>query len=83
MDTKASPFLGLGLDAGGTQTRWAVADAAGTLRAEGRVAALSGLQLHSPEGRAHVQTTLSALAQAAGPVHAVLAGITGFDRIIE
>jgi glucosamine kinase len=71
--------LGLGLDAGGTQTRWAVADAAGTVLTEGRAAPLSGMQLDSVEGRGHLQATLATIAQAAGAVQAVVAGITGFD----
>jgi glucosamine kinase len=74
-----SGSTGLGLDAGGTQTRWAVADAQGRLLAEGSVAALNGMQLDSAEGRLHLQGTLAAMAQAAGPVQAVVAGITGFD----
>jgi glucosamine kinase len=77
--TSTRPHAGLGLDAGGTQTRWALADAQGLLRAEGSVAALNGMQLDSADGRAHLQATLLALAQAAGPVQAVVAGITGFD----
>ncbi len=68
---------GLGLDAGGTQTRWAVADADGRLWAEGSVAPVSGQQLGSGVGRAQVAATLGAIAQAAGPVDAVIAGVTG------
>jgi glucosamine kinase len=70
---------GLGLDAGGTQTRWALADGAGTVRAEGSVAALSGFQLDSEAGRVQVQAAFADIAHAAGPVRAVVAGITGFD----
>jgi glucosamine kinase len=76
-DHRSGP--GLGLDAGGTQTRWAVADAQGQVLAEGSVAPLNGLQLDTAEGRAHLQATFEALAQAAGPVQAVVGGITGFD----
>jgi glucosamine kinase len=73
------PRPGLGLDAGGTQTRWAVADAQGQLQAEGSVAPLNGMQLDTAEGRAHLRATFDAVAQAAGPVQAVVGGITGFD----
>ena len=71
--------LGLGLDAGGTQTRWAVAAADGSLCAQGQAPPLSGLQMASEAGRAAALTTLQGIAQAAGPVQAVVAGITGFD----
>lgn len=74
-----TPACGLGLDAGGTQTRWALAQADGTPLAQGSGAPLSGLQLASAEGRAQVQATLQALAAAAGPVQAVVAGVTGLD----
>jgi N-acetylglucosamine kinase-like BadF-type ATPase len=73
------PAAGLGLDAGGTQTRWALAGADGALRAEGLGAALSGLQLHSAEGTAALATALQQIAAAAGPVQAVVAGVTGLD----
>jgi glucosamine kinase len=75
--------LGLGLDAGGTQTRWAVADGRGQLLAEGSAPALSGLQLDSEAGLAHWRAVLVQIAQAAargaGTVHAMVAGVTGFD----
>jgi glucosamine kinase len=70
---------GLGLDAGGTQTRWALADAGGALLAQGTAAAISGLQLDSAEGRAAMAGTLQGIADAVGPVCAVVAGVTGFD----
>jgi glucosamine kinase len=73
------PLPGLGLDAGGTQTRWALADPAGTLLAQGTAAAISGLQLDNAEGRAAMASTLQQIAVATGPVRAVLAGVTGFD----
>jgi N-acetylglucosamine kinase-like BadF-type ATPase len=75
----AASGLGLGLDAGGTQTRWAVADAEGQVHAEGRAAPLSGQQLASDAGRMQFAATLRAIAQASGPVGAVVAGITAHD----
>ena len=69
----------LGLDAGGTQTRWARADATGAVRDEGQEPGLSGLQLVSAAGRAHIGSTLRTIAARAGPVQVVLAGVTGFD----
>ncbi|WP_310386319.1 BadF/BadG/BcrA/BcrD ATPase family protein [Roseateles sp.] len=76
---EAKNSLGLGLDAGGTQTRWALARA-GELLAEGQVAGLSGLQLASAAGLADLLCSLGKLAQALAPYGqacAVRAGITG------
>jgi N-acetylglucosamine kinase-like BadF-type ATPase len=79
------PGLGLGLDAGGTQTRWALADAAGSVVAEGTAAPFSGLQLGRAEGDAAIAATLAGIARdaaAAAPgraIAAIAAGITGLD----
>ncbi|QBE63905.1 N-acetylglucosamine kinase [Pseudoduganella lutea] len=73
--------VGLGIDAGGTQTRWALADAFGTIVAEGHVAGSSALQMASPEGRARLRATFEALARdvlAHGRPCRVSAGLTGF-----
>ncbi|MET0322891.1 MAG: BadF/BadG/BcrA/BcrD ATPase family protein [Duganella sp.] len=75
-------MLALGIDAGGTQTRWALADAAGAIVADGFVGGMSATQLASPEGGAAVRAVLAALAQqvlAVGRSAAVCAGLTGFD----
>lgn len=77
--TASSQPAFLGLDAGGSATRWALADAAGTLQREGAVAGLSGLQLHDAAGRAAVTQALRDVAAGAGPVHGIVAGVTGFD----
>lgn len=75
--------LGLGIDAGGTRTRWALAAPGGAIVAEGEVAGLSALQMTSDAGRAAVHATLAELAQAALPhglparVQAGLTGLTG------
>jgi N-acetylglucosamine kinase-like BadF-type ATPase len=73
--------IGLGIDAGGTQTRWALADAAGAIVAEGHVAGSSALQMASPDGRARLRATFEALARdvlAHGRPRRVTAGLTGF-----
>ncbi|CAN7637000.1 ATPase [Pseudoduganella sp. LjRoot289] len=73
--------LGLGIDAGGTQTRWALADAAGIIVAEGSVAGLSALQMGNDAGRKAVRATFAGLAEdvlASGRPHRVCAGLTGF-----
>ncbi|TFW26993.1 ATPase [Massilia arenosa] len=75
------PAPGLGIDAGGTQTRWALARPDGTIMAEGEAPGLSALQMRSTDGRAIVRATLQRIAQDVlaharpGRVHA---GMTGF-----
>lgn len=72
--------LGLGIDAGGTGTRWALARPAGAIVAEGSVAGLSALQMASADGRAALQARLAALADAVlahGKPTAIRAGLTG------
>ena len=73
--------LGLGIDAGGTQTRWALATNDGAILAEGTVAGLSALQMGKPDGRASVHATFVELARAVLAVarpDRVRAGLTGF-----
>ncbi len=55
---------GLGIDAGGTQTRWALAAPGGAILADGVVAGLSALQMATPHGRAAVRASLEELAAA-------------------
>lgn len=72
--------MGLGIDAGGTQTRWALANSAGGIVAEGHVAGLSGLQMATEPGRQTVRETIAALATQAllhGAPMRVCAGFTG------
>jgi len=74
--------LGLGIDAGGTQTRWALADAAGAIVAEGSVGGMSATQMNSTAGRDAVRGIFAMLATqvlAAGQPVRVCAGLTGFD----
>jgi N-acetylglucosamine kinase-like BadF-type ATPase len=79
------PLLHLGLDAGGTQTRWALADATGALQAEGSAPPITGLMLLDAPGRAALAEALRALV-AALPAGTVLrsawAGVTGFDAAL-
>ncbi|MEW6021889.1 MAG: BadF/BadG/BcrA/BcrD ATPase family protein [Pseudomonadota bacterium] len=73
--------IGLGIDAGGTQTRWALCTADGALLAEGTVAGLSALQMASNDGRNAVYATFVELARQVLKVakpHQVRAGLTGF-----
>ena len=73
--------LGLGIDAGGTQTRWALARADGSIVADGAVDGLSALQMGSESGRAALHATFAQLSRAVlavGQPRAVVAGLTGF-----
>jgi len=76
----ASCDLGLGLDAGGTHTRWALAGPDGALLAEGQVAGISATQLAQTAGRMALTQTLHQLAAAVlphGRPGRLVAGITG------
>ncbi|MES2018192.1 MAG: BadF/BadG/BcrA/BcrD ATPase family protein [Pseudomonadota bacterium] len=73
--------LGLGIDAGGTRTRWALASADGQLLAEGEVGGLSALQMSSEAGRRSVHANFAELAKAVlrhGQPLRIHAGLTGF-----
>ena len=73
--------LGLGIDAGGTQTRWALATPGGRVVAEGVAPGLSALQMGSAEGRDAVHAAFAGIARAVlaqGRPVAVRAGLTGF-----
>ena len=48
----------LGLDAGGTATRWALADAQGQLLAEGQVGGLTALMMGQAAGQAELRATV-------------------------
>jgi N-acetylglucosamine kinase-like BadF-type ATPase len=83
--------VALGLDSGGTQTRWALADARGDILAEGHFAPLHPAQLGQAAGTLIWQQHLSELAQqlhAAGHprprgLHAGLSGYGGQDTEIR
>ena len=79
--TAAGACLGLGIDAGGTSTRWALASSDGRIHAEGAVGGLSALQMGSAAGRDSVHATFRALARAVlvhGQPQRIQAGLTGF-----
>lgn len=70
----------LGIDAGGTQTRWALVDSASSIAAEGQVGGFSALQARG-DGEAAVAEILAELARAVlavGRPERVHAGLTGF-----
>jgi len=73
--------LGLGIDAGGTETRWALARGDGEIVAEGTAPGLSALLMARPAGREQVHATFTRLANEvleAGHPLRVCAGLTGF-----
>ncbi len=71
----------LGIDAGGSSTKWAVVDGAGGTLAAGRVAPLTG-HLYSTDSRANAQIVLEQLRVnvASFAPHVALAGVTGLTR---
>ncbi|WP_230419114.1 N-acetylglucosamine kinase [Undibacterium griseum] len=77
----ALPRLGLGIDTGGTQTRWAIATIDEKIVASGTTAGLTALQLNTLHGQTEfgqVFAGLAATAHAHGSLQSVRAGITGF-----
>lgn len=77
---------GLGIDAGGTQSRWALAGPDHAVLAEGTVAGFSALQMDSESGRRQVAEILTQLAielSVHGGACAVRAGVTGFGEAHE
>lgn len=73
---------GLGIDAGGTATRWHVADAAGAKLASGQAPPMSG-HLFSDAARQHARAVIDAIAEAAArtvAVTGIVAGVTGLTR---
>jgi glucosamine kinase len=77
-----SPALFIGLDAGGTATRWAAVDPQGRSLGEGQVNGFSGLHLSQTEARAQLARTLAQLAQDLAPlgqVVGVVGGVTGIS----
>jgi glucosamine kinase len=74
----------VGLDAGGTSTRWALVDTDGVLIAEGSVAGLTALMLFTSEGRETLKATLAEIATNVRAFSheqtlSIYAGITGLD----
>src|SRR5919112_6205223 len=74
--------LGLGIDAGGTATRWRLADASGQCIAQGSVAPLTG-HLFSAAAEERARQIVLDMAQAVmktGRPLGIIAGITGLTR---
>lgn len=78
----AKPAVGVGIDAGGTQTRWAAATLSGEIVAEGIDVGLTALQMTAPSGREHLQQVFRSIAGAVAPKAtcvSVVCGMTGYD----
>ena len=78
---RPSPAMGLGIDAGGTQTRWALASPAGEIVAEGRVGGLSAVLMSTRAGQQTLRERFADLAAqvlSVGRPVAVHAGLTGY-----
>ena len=76
------PALGLGIDAGGSRTRWALAGSDGRIVGSGCVDGMSALQMANPAGRLALDAGLTTLCRGAlqlGRPARVQAGLTGFD----
>lgn len=81
LEVTSTTAAGLGIDAGGTRTRWALAGPDGAIVAEGQVGGLSALQMSSAAGRHTVHANFAQLAAAVlakGQPQRIHAGMTGF-----
>ncbi len=83
MSKPDAPALGLGIDAGGSQTRWALADARGAIAAEGAVRGMSALQVGSGNHVREAMAELAAAVLAHATPSSIHAGVTGFGDNIE
>ncbi len=78
-----TPPLGLGIDAGGTQTRWALAAGGGEIVAEGAVRGMSALQVGQGNHVREAMAELAAAANTDGKPASIHAGVTGFGENVE
>ena len=79
----SAELRGLGIDAGGTHTRWALARASGEIIADGHVAGFTALQMSTDSGVQQISAALAAIAAAVrvhGQATRVYAGLTGFSE---
>ncbi|MEO5694578.1 MAG: BadF/BadG/BcrA/BcrD ATPase family protein [Usitatibacter sp.] len=70
--------LGLGIDAGGSQTRWALADQRGEIVAEGAVRGFGALQVGQGNHVRDVMAEMAAAVHTIGTPLRVHAGVTGY-----
>ena len=77
---------GLGIDAGGSRSRWGLVGSDSAVIAQGSVAGFSALQMADEAGLQRVDDILTSLAlevSVHGRVRSVLAGVTGFGGMHE
>lgn len=78
--THPAPAFALGIDAGGSAARWALADGRGAIVAEGEVPGFSGWALLGEGGRAAPGESLAAIVRTLPQrPDAACAGVTGLD----
>lgn len=77
---KAMPAmsLGLGIDAGGSRTRWALAQHTGSVEAEGEVQGFSALQAREERRMREILSELASSVLQRGQPTRIHAGLTGF-----
>lgn len=75
--------LGLGIDAGGSETRWALAAPGGEIVAEGRARGMSALQVGHGTHIADAMKEIATAVAAHGRPARVHAGFTGFGENVE
>ena len=70
----------LGIDAGGSRTRWAILDTANNIIAEGQAVGCSALQMHSVSGQILLDAVWQQIVQQLPdlPIDSVHAGLSGF-----
>jgi glucosamine kinase len=77
-----NPRHALGIDAGGTASRWALLGEDGLLVAEGQVGPMSGLMLSNTDGKALFDATLNDMRHQMGQAQAarIVMGLTGIGE---
>src|SRR5258707_12545499 len=83
MQKKANSPLGMGIDAGGTLTRWALARPEGKIVASGEAPGISALMMKTTEGRGRIRAALLEIAEGAaafGRPASIQAGVTGLGE---
>jgi glucosamine kinase len=83
MKKRAASPLGMGIDAGGTLTRWALARPDGKIVASGEAPGISALMMKTTEGRNRIRAALLEIGEGAaafGRPISVQAGVTGLGE---
>lgn len=81
MNAEASSLRALGVDIGGTASRWTLLEATGELVSRGQTEGATGHIFHAA-GRERMAGVLNHVAAQTGPVHAVVLGVTGLGATV-